>query len=107
MESWSPYRDSEVWKQEPDGMVSDLPEDNLGGESQEALDQINGMPSKGDVAENGEPKTFIAAQEQFSDLHFLKRLKRDKHPLLKPVRPTQISLALYGLGDVSKWGFGI
>ena len=33
MESWSPYRDSEVWKQEPDGMVSDIPEDNLGGES--------------------------------------------------------------------------
>ena len=28
----------------------------------------------------------------------------DKDPLLQPVRPTQIALSQYGLGDVSKGG---
>ena len=31
---------------------------------------------------------------------------RDNDPLLQPVRPTEIALARYGLGNASKRGFG-
>ena len=47
-----------------------------------------------------------AAQYQFSDLQVIKKLTRDKYPLLKPVLPTQITLACCGLVDASKGGFG-
>ena len=43
-------------------MDSELSEDNLGGEPEEALGQINGLTSKGDAAEKGEPNTVRAAQ---------------------------------------------
>ena len=68
LDSWCPHRDSEGWKQDPDGLYIDMSEYNLGGEAEEALSQITGMPSKGDAAENGEPKTVRAAQRWFSDL---------------------------------------
>ena len=55
--SWRPHQDSEGQKEDPDGLYSDLLEDNLGGEAEEYLGQINGSPSKGYAAEKGEPNT--------------------------------------------------
>ena len=65
---WRPHWDSEGWKQDPDGMDSDLSEDNLGDEIEEYLVQINGSPSKGDATEKWEPKTVREAQHWFSEL---------------------------------------
>ena len=73
LDSWCPHWDSEGWKQDPDGLYIDMSEYNLVGEAEEALSQITGMPSKGDAAENGEPKTVRAAQRWFSDLQVLKQ----------------------------------
>ena len=53
LDSWSPHREYEAWKLDPDGMNSDLLEDNLGGKSEEALRKITGLPRKGDSAEKG------------------------------------------------------
>ena len=53
LEYWRLYWDSEEWKQDPDGLDSDLSEDKLGGKVEEDLLQITGMPSKGDTAEKG------------------------------------------------------
>ena len=99
-------QDPKVWKRDPDGMESDIPEDNLEGKADEALDQITGTPSKVDAAEKGEPKTFIVAQRWFYELQVIEQLKRDKDLLLQPLLPTQIALARYGLGDTSKGVFG-
>ena len=106
LDYWIPHRDYEGWKQDPDGMDSDLSEDNLGDEAGESLGKITGSPSKGDAAEKGEPKTVRSAQRWFSELQVLKRLTRDNDPPLKPVCPTQIELDRYGLVDSSKGGFG-
>ena len=50
LEYWHPYRESEGYKQGPDGLDSDLFEDHLVGGDEEALGQITGLPSKGDDA---------------------------------------------------------
>ena len=47
LDSWFPYWDPEGWIEDPDGLVIDLSEKHLGGEAEEALGQINGIPSKG------------------------------------------------------------
>ena len=60
----------------------------------------------GDAAEKGEPKTVRAAQRLFYDLKVIEQLTRDNDLLFQPVRPTQLALDQYGLGDVSKGGFG-
>ena len=57
LDSWIPQRDPEVWKQDPDGLVSYWSEYNMGGEVEESLVQITRTPSNGDVAEKGESKT--------------------------------------------------
>ena len=106
LDSWCPYWDSEVWKRGSDGLDSDLSEDNLGGEAEEYLGRITGSPSKGDASEKGEPKTARAAQRWFSDLLVLKRSTGDNYTPLQLVRPTQIALDWYGLGDIYKGGFG-
>ena len=87
-------------------ILTDLPEDNLGGEVEEYLVQITGTPSKGGATENCKPKTVRAAQRWFYGLQVIDQLKRDKEPLLQPVIPTTISLDWYVLGDSSKGGFG-
>ena len=69
------------------------------------MSQITGFPIKGDAAERGEPNTVRASERWFSDLQVIGRLTMDKYPPLQPVRPTQIALARYGLGDASKVGF--
>ena len=68
LDSWRPHRYPEGWKQEPDGLYSDLLEDKLGDEAEEALDQITGTPRKGAAIKKGEPKTVRAVQRWFSDL---------------------------------------
>ena len=68
--------------------------------------QITVTPIKGDVIEKGEPKTVRSAQRWFYDFQVLGQLTRDKYPLLQHVRPTQIALAQYGLGDAYKGRFG-
>ena len=50
LDSWCPHMGSEGWKQDLDGLNSDLSEDNLGGEAEEYLGQTTGLPSKGDAA---------------------------------------------------------
>ena len=107
LEYLRPHWYPEGWKQDPDGLYSDLSEDNLGGEAEEALVQNTGTPRKGSNAEKGEPKTVREAQRWFSDLQVLKQLMRYKDPLLQPVRTTQILLSRYGLGYVFKGGSGI
>ena len=99
LDSWRPHRHSEGWEHNTEGMGSDLSEDNLGGEAWEALVQITGITRKGDEAEKGEPQTVRAAQRCFSYLQVLERLTRDNYPLLQTVRPTQIAMDRYGLGD--------
>ena len=42
LDSWRPHWNSELWKQDPDELDSNLPEDNLVGEAEEALVQITG-----------------------------------------------------------------
>ena len=106
LESWQPHQDPIVWKQDPDGLESDLSEDNLVGEAEEYLGKITGMPRKGAVAEKGKPNTVRAAQHCFYDLQFIKWLNRDKDPMLQHVQPNKIVLARYGLGDAYKGGFG-
>ena len=69
--SCHPHGDSSRWKQDPDGLDSDMSEDNLGGEAKEALVQITGFPSKWDATEKCEPKTVKAAQHLSSDLQVL------------------------------------
>ena len=32
LDSWRPHQDPEGWKQDPNGLVSDMSEDNLGAE---------------------------------------------------------------------------
>ena len=61
LDSWSPYWDSEGWKKDPDVLESDLLEDHLGDETEEALGQITGSSRKVDAAEKGEPKTVRVA----------------------------------------------
>ena len=51
LDSWLPHRYPEKLKQDPDGLNSDLSEDNLVGEAKESLGQITGTPSKGDATE--------------------------------------------------------
>ena len=51
LDSWCPHRDSEGWKQKPDGLDSDLSEDNVGGDTEEALGQITGSTIKEGAAE--------------------------------------------------------
>ena len=46
-------------------MDSELSEDNLGGESEEALGQVIVTPTKGYTAEKGEPKMVRASQGFF------------------------------------------
>ena len=81
-------------------------EDNLVGKFKEDLGQVNGTPRKGVAVEKGEPKTVRAAQCWLYDLKLIKKFARDKDPLLQHVRPTQIALNQYGLGDPSKGGLG-
>ena len=50
LDSWRPHRDSKRCKQDPDRINSDISEDSLVGESEEALGQISGTPSKGGAA---------------------------------------------------------
>ena len=64
--------------------------------------QINGTPRKGPASEKVEAKMVRAYQRWLNNLQFLKRLTSDKDTLLQPVRPTQIDLAHYGLGDAYK-----
>ena len=64
------------------------------------------MDRPGDAAEKGEPKTVRAAQHLFYDLKVIEQLTRDNDLLFQPVRPTQLALDQYGLGDVSKGEFG-
>ena len=90
LDSWSPHWEPERCRQDPYGLDIDISEDNLGGEAEEYLGQINGTPRKGDAAEKGEPKTVIAAQRCFSDLQVLNQLTKDKYNLLQPVCTTQI-----------------
>ena len=106
LDYWRPHQDSEGCKQDPDGLDSDLSGDNLGGEAEEYLGQINASPSKGDATEKVEPKTVRAAQRWFYDLQVLERLTRDKYPPLKSMHPTQISLARYVLVGAYKGGLG-
>ena len=106
LDYWHPYQYSEGWKQDPDVLDSDPSEDNLEGEVEEALGQITGIPSKGDAAEKGQPKTFRSAQHWFSELQVLEKLTRGNDPPLQRMRPTQIALAPYGLRDAYKGGFG-
>ena len=37
LDSWRLHRDYEGWKQDPDGMGSDLLEDNLGGDAEKVF----------------------------------------------------------------------
>ena len=53
LDSWRPHWDSEGRKKDPDGLDSDLSEDNLGDDVEEDLIQITGSSSKGDAAEKG------------------------------------------------------
>ena len=78
----------------------------MGGEAEKSSGQITGSTSKGNAIEKGKPKTIRAGQRWFSDLYFIKRLTRDNDPPLQPMHSAQIVLAQYGLGDVSKGGFG-
>ena len=55
LDSWRPHIDPKGWKEDPYGLCIDLSEHTLGGEAEEASDQITGTPSKGDAAE---PKMF-------------------------------------------------
>ena len=50
LDSWHPHWDYEGRKQDSDGLDSDLSEDSLGGEADEALSQITGLYSKWDAA---------------------------------------------------------
>ena len=59
LDSRQSHQDSEGCKQDPYELDSDLSEDNLGGEAEEVLGQITGLPSKGNSTEKGEPKTDI------------------------------------------------
>ena len=106
LDSWRPHQDSEGWKQDIYGLENNLLEDRLVGEDEEALGQITGSPSKGDVSEMGEPKTVRAAQRWYYDLQVLNQLARYNYHTLQPVRPTQIELDRYGLGEAYKSGFG-
>ena len=67
LDSWCPYWDYEGRKQDPYGLVSDLSEDNFGGEAEEALGKITVSPRNEDATEKGEPKTVRAAQHWFYD----------------------------------------
>ena len=70
------------------------------------MGQNTGSPSKGGAAEKGEHKTVRSAQCWFSDLQVIEQLIMDNDTPLQPVRPTQIALARYRLGDAYKGGFG-
>ena len=48
--SCHPHGDSSRWKQDPDGLDSDMSEDNLVGEAEEALGQNTGSSIKGGAA---------------------------------------------------------
>ena len=105
LDSWYSHRYSEGWKQDRDGIDIDLSEDNLGGDTEEALGQITGTPIKVFATEKGDPKTVREVQPRFYYLQVLEKLTRDNDPILQPVRPTQIFLARYGLEDAYKGGF--
>ena len=60
MEYWHSHWDPEGRKQDPYGMGIDISEDNLGCETEEALVQMNGAPSKGAATQKGEPNTVRA-----------------------------------------------
>ena len=47
LDSWYPNHDPEGWKYDPYGLYRDNSEDNFGGESEEALGEITGMPRRG------------------------------------------------------------
>ena len=63
LDYWIPYQYPEGWKQDPNGMDIDMSEDNLGGETEEDLGQITGMPRKGDATDNSGPKTVRSTQQ--------------------------------------------
>ena len=65
LDSWHPYRNPKGWKQEPDGLDIDIPQDNQGGEAEKYLVQITGTPRKGAAIEKGEPKMVRASQRWF------------------------------------------
>ena len=46
LDSWQPHWDPEGCKRDPDVLGGDLTEENLGGESEGYLVQINGTPKK-------------------------------------------------------------
>ena len=83
-----------------------MSEYNLGGDTEEDLVQITGIPIKGDAAEKEEHKMVIALKHWFYDLQVLEQLTRDKDPPLQTVRPNQIALDRYLLEDAYKRGFG-
>ena len=87
LDSWHPNGYPEGWKHDPYGLDNDLSEDNLGGEAEEALGQITGMPSKGASEGKGELKTFRSVQRWFYDFQVLEQLTRDKYPPLQPLCP--------------------
>ena len=71
LDSWHSQFDPEGWKQDPDGLGSDMLEDNLGGGDEEILGQINGTPIKESATEKGDTKTFREAQRWFYELQVL------------------------------------
>ena len=71
LDSWRPHWNYEGWKQDPDVPESNLSEDKLGGEAEEALVQIIGTTRNGDAAEKGETKWVKVEQCWFSELQFL------------------------------------
>ena len=97
LDSWSPYWDPEGSKQDPDGLIIDLSEDNFGGDAEEFLGKVTGMSIRGAAAEKGRPKMVRAAQVFFSDIQINERLTRDKGPPLQTVHLNQIGLAQYRL----------
>ena len=70
------------------------------------MEKITGTPIKGAAAEKGEPNSVREAQRWFSNLQVIYQLTRYKYPMLQPVRPTQIALVCYILGDAYTGGFG-
>ena len=62
LESWSLHWDPEGLKLDPDGLVSDLSEDNFGCDDEEASGGITGTPISDEAVEKSEPKMVRSAQ---------------------------------------------
>ena len=104
LDSWCPHQYPEECKQGPYGLDGDMLDDHFKGEAEEALGWINGIYRKGDSSEKGEHMTVGATERWLYGLQVLKKLTRDKDPLLQPVFPTQIALDWYGMRDTSRGG---